>query len=117
MESPQSLFPDPPPPPTPSGEHPPHAANPSKVPTAPAPIWLQRLSLVILVLFCFYLGGVVTYLPWWTQIWDHNLFFNSHPQLWTILRLRPVRGVISGLGLLDIWIGISEAIHYRDQRV
>jgi len=24
--------------------------------------------------------------------------------------------VISGLGLLDIWIGISEAVHYRDYR-
>ncbi len=32
------------------------------------------------------------------------------------MRLGPVRGIISGLGLLDIWIGISEAIHYRDQR-
>jgi hypothetical protein len=24
--------------------------------------------------------------------------------------------MISGLGLLDIWIGISEAVHYRDYR-
>jgi hypothetical protein len=27
-----------------------------------------------------------------------------------------VRGLISGLGLLDIWIGVSEAVHYRDHR-
>lgn len=111
MEYQQSLFPDPPPPPpqVPTGEKPPRIES-------PAPIWLQRLSLFILVLFCLYLGVTVTVLPWWTQVWDRNLFFLSHPQLWAILRLRPVRGVISGLGLLDIWIGVSEAIHYRDQR-
>jgi len=68
------------------------------------------------VIFCVYLGIVVTVLPWWTAVWDHNLFFTSHPLLWSILRLGPVRGVVSGLGLLDIWIGISEAINYRDQR-
>jgi hypothetical protein len=27
-----------------------------------------------------------------------------------------VRGAISGLGVLDLWLGISEAIHYRDRR-
>lgn len=81
-----------------------------------APLWLQRLSLVILVLFCVYLGVVITVLPWWTSVWDHNLFFTSHPWLWAILRLGPVRGVISGVGLLDIWIGISEAINYRDDK-
>lgn len=81
---------------------------------APTPIWLQRLSLFILVLFCIYLGIFVTVIPWWKDVWDKNLFFISHPQLWAILRLGAVRGVISGLGLLDIWIGVSEAIHYRE---
>jgi hypothetical protein len=32
------------------------------------------------------------------------------------MRLGAVRGIFSGLGMLDIWIGISEAIHYRDHR-
>jgi hypothetical protein len=78
------------------------------------PIWLQRISLFILVLFCVYLGVIVAFLPWWKAIWDENLYFQSHPQLWAILRLGPVRGIISGLGLLDIWIGVSEAVHYRE---
>jgi len=88
---------------------------PGAVPaTSPAPIWLQRLSLFILVLFCVYLGVIVTVIPWWKDVWDKNLFFTNHPQLWAILRLGPVRGVISGLGLLDIWIGVSEAVNYRE---
>ena len=80
----------------------------------PAPVWLQRMSLFILVLFCVYLGAFVVWLPWWTAVWDENAWLLVHPQLLAILKLGPVRGVISGLGLLDIWIGISEAVHYRE---
>ncbi len=107
------LFPEPPesPPASPDG------ANPAQLASSRlAPVWLQRLSLFILVLFCVYLGVIVAVLPWMTNLWDHNLFFTSHPRLWSVLRLGPVRGIISGLGLLDVWIGISEAVHYRDQR-
>ena len=82
----------------------------------PAPIWAQRVSLFILVTFCVQLGFIVTILPWWHAVWDFNGFFLSHPRLWAVMRLGPVRGIISGLGLIDIWIGISEAIHYRDHR-
>ena len=79
-----------------------------------APIWLQRISLFILVIFCVYLGVIMAVVPWWTSVWDENSFFLNHPQLLAVLRLGPVRGIISGLGLLDIWIGISEAVHYRE---
>jgi len=72
------------------------------------------MSLFILVLFCVYLGGFVLVLPWWKSVWDENPFLLNHPDVLHILLLGPVRGVISGLGLLDIWIGISEAIHYRE---
>jgi len=81
-----------------------------------APVWLQRLSLFVLVLFCVYLGVLVMVLPWWTRIWDRNAFILARPWLAAVLHNGAVRGMISGLGLLDIWIGISEAVHYRDYR-
>ena len=81
-----------------------------------APVWLQRVSLLVLVLFCVYLGVLVLILPWWTRIWDHNLFIQARPWLARTLHNGAVRGFISGLGLIDIWIGISEAVHYRDYR-
>ena len=83
---------------------------------AVAPIWLQRFSLFVLVLFCVYLGVLVMILTWWTRVWDHNLFIQSHPALSAVLHTGAMRGLISGLGLLDIWIGVSEAVHYRDHR-
>jgi hypothetical protein len=81
-----------------------------------APIWLQRLSLFVLVLFCVYLGVLVMILPWWSRVWDHNQFFEARPALATVMHAGAMRGLISGLGLLDIWIGVSEAVHYRDHR-
>jgi len=81
-----------------------------------APIWLQRLSLFVLVLFCVYLGVLVAILPWWTRMWDQNIWIQSRPALAAVLDNGAVRGLITGLGLLDIWIGVSEAIHYRDHR-
>jgi len=81
-----------------------------------APVWLQRLSLFVLVLFCVYLGVLVMVLPWWPRVWEHNLFIQARPWLASFLHRGEVRGIISGLGLIDIWIGISEAIHYRDYK-
>ncbi len=94
----------------------PEAAQPSAAHGRGTPIWLQRLSLFVLVLFCVYLGVLVMVLPWWTRIWDHNALMDAHPPIAAFLRNGAVRGIISGLGLLDIWIGISEAVHYRDYR-
>lgn len=89
---------------------------PPRPATSAAPVWLQRISLFVLVLFCVYLGVLVMILPWWSRIWDNNMFIQSHPLLASVLHNGAVRGIISGLGLLDVWIGISEAVHYRDYR-
>ncbi len=105
MSAQSQLFPDPP-----------AAPEQAKAEVRLAPVWLQRLSLGILVVFCVYLGALVTALPWWTRVWDENLFFLARPRLNAFLHLGAVRGAISGLGLLDIWIGLSEAVHYREDR-
>ena len=81
-----------------------------------APVWLQRLSLFVLVIFCLYLGLLIAVLPWWKDMWDRNALLLQHPALRAVLVKGPVRGLISGLGVLDLWIGISELIHYRDYR-
>lgn len=82
----------------------------------PAPVWLQRLSLLVLVVFCFYIGGLLVLLPWWGRYWQQNGWLMGHPALYHMMQKGWVRGVVSGLGLLDMWIGISEVVHYRDYR-
>ncbi|MEO6829610.1 MAG: hypothetical protein ABI164_07345 [Acidobacteriaceae bacterium] len=86
-----------------------------KPPKPPAPIWLQRLSIVILVVFCFYIGLLLFLLPW-TRYWQQNHYLLTLPSLGPLLNSGITRGVISGLGLIDVWIGISEVIHYREHR-
>lgn len=81
-----------------------------------APVWLQRASLAVLVIFCFYIGGLVTLLPWSPRYWNGNAWIMSHPEAANWLLRGWVRGLVSGLGLLDLWIGVSELLHYRDVR-
>jgi hypothetical protein len=78
-----------------------------------ATVWLHRLSLVIFVVFCIELGMLLAVLPW-TPVWIHNGLLTSNATLKAILQENFVRGVITGLGLVDIWIGIWEAVHYSD---
>jgi hypothetical protein len=82
----------------------------------PAPVWLQRLSLIVLVLFCFYIGGLLTILPWSPRYFDSNGWLMAHPVIAGFLGKSWMRGILSGIGLIDIWIGVSELMHYRDYR-
>jgi hypothetical protein len=94
----------------------PPASQPESLGSPAAPVWLQRLSLFVLVIFCLYLGLLIAVLPWWKDMWDRNALLLEYPALRSFLTRGPVRGLISGLGVLDLWIGISELIHYRDYR-
>jgi hypothetical protein len=82
----------------------------------PAPVWLQRVSLVVLVLFCFLVGWLMLTFPWSPRFWDHNAWLLAHPAVLAVLSQGWVRGLISGIGLIDVWIGVSELLHYRDYR-
>jgi hypothetical protein len=81
----------------------------------PPPVWMQRTNIVMKFLICVWLGMVVSVLPW-TPAWSDNSLILSLPKLRAIVTLDFVKGVITGIGLIDIWIGIWEAVHYRDQR-
>jgi hypothetical protein len=92
-----------------------HTGRTEKPVNSAAPVWLQRLSIVILVVFCFYVGLLLFLLPW-TRYWQENHYLLTLPALSPLLSSGITRGIISGLGVLDIWIGISEIIHYREHR-
>ncbi len=76
-------------------------------------VWLHRVWLVIFVIFCVELGMLLTLLPW-TRVWTDNSLLAAYPALHALFRNNFMRGVITGVGLIDVWIGIWEAVHYRD---
>jgi hypothetical protein len=82
---------------------------------AEMPVWLRRLFLVVYVVFCIELGIVLFLLPG-SNLWFNNNLLAHWPTLRHFVQHGFVRGAIRGLGLLDLWIGISEAVHYRDRR-
>ena len=76
-------------------------------------LWMYRIWLVVFVLFCLEVGIVLMVGPW-TRAWTDNSLSSSFPALHDFLMNGFVRGAVSGLGLVDFWIGISRAISYRE---
>jgi hypothetical protein len=76
-------------------------------------VWMYRIWLVVFVLFCLEVGIVLMVGPW-TRAWTDNSLSTSFPAIHEFLMNSFVRGAVSGLGLVDFWIGISRAISYRE---
>ena len=86
---------------------------PPPLPPKKPNLWLQRIWLVVFVLFCLEVGIILTALPW-TRIWTDNSLLLGYPQVREFLMRNFVRGLVSGLGLVDIWMGVAEAVRYRE---
>lgn len=78
------------------------------------PRWLERGELFLRVMLRMYIGLAVCYAPWWHTLWDLNPIFQQFPALGSIATTGAARGVVSGLGLLNLWIAFQDAIRHRD---
>ncbi|HEX2727313.1 MAG TPA: hypothetical protein VHN20_15945 [Beijerinckiaceae bacterium] len=71
------------------------------------PPWYQKLATLIALIFCFEVGVFLAVFPWITD-WRMNylavLPFWHSPYL---------RGAISGVGLLNIYIALAEAVRLK----
>jgi hypothetical protein len=79
----------------------------------PLKLWMHRIAVLLFVFICATLGVLLVILPWHSE-WTDNRLMLAHPDLRTFMAHGFVRGICSGLGLLDIWIGFWEAIHYHE---
>ena len=80
-----------------------------------AQLWMHRISVFLFVLISAVAGVLLIILPW-TPEWTDNYLLLSCPSLRSVVSNGFFRGVCSGLGLLDIWIGFWEALHYHEQQ-
>jgi hypothetical protein len=76
-------------------------------------LWLHRTSVFLFVLISAVAGVLLIILPW-TPEWTDNYLLLSFPGLRTFVSSGFFRGLCSGLGLLDVWIGFWEALHYHE---
>ena len=79
------------------------------------PRWLERVELFLRVMLRMYIGLAVCYAPWSPRFWDQNPIFQHLPALAIYAESGVVRGLVSGLGLLNLWIAFRDAVHYREQ--
>jgi hypothetical protein len=80
------------------------------------PRWLERSELFLRVLLRMYIGLFLCYVPWWPLFWDQNPLFLQFPTLSIYAANGAVRGIVSGLGLLNLWIAFHDAFRRREHR-
>lgn len=89
------------------------------------PPWLVSSELFLRVLLRMYIGLLICYAPWSGRLltflpgsrflWEQNQLFVWFPTLGIYAANGAVRGMVSGLGLLNLWIAFHDAIHYRER--
>jgi hypothetical protein len=84
----------------------------------------SRLSVIFYIILCLEIGIVLTVLPWvphgWLGLsdWSNNYFLllASHKAGYGLQRVVAsgwVRGAVSGIGILNLGMGIWELINFR----
>jgi hypothetical protein len=78
-----------------------------------ARLWLRRVGVLLFVFLCATLGVMLMILPWRPE-WSNNPLLLPYPTLRAVVASGFARGVATGLGVLNVWIGFWEAIQYRE---
>jgi hypothetical protein len=68
---------------------------------------------LLFVFLCATLGVMLMILPWRPD-WSDNPLLMSYPAIRNVVASGFARGVSTGLGVLNVWIGFWEAIQYRE---
>jgi hypothetical protein len=82
--------------------------------TSLARLWLRRLGVLLFVFLCATLGVMLMILPWRPE-WSDNPLLLPYPTLRTVVASGFARGISTGLGVINVWIGFWEAIQYREE--
>ena len=99
----------------------PEQATPTALPAPPgepAPsrleLWVARVQVFVESSFFIWLGMCLIIAPW-HEVWTHNSVFAPQSSIRAFLNLGFVRGAVTGLGLVNIWVGIWDAVHYTEK--
>lgn len=76
-------------------------------------LWARRLAVLLFVFLCATVGVMLMIVPWRPE-WSENPLLLSYPTLRDLATTGFIRGVVTGLGLLNVWIGFWEALQYRE---
>ncbi len=92
----------------------PAAVSASQPSPSAAHLWLRRIGVLCFVFLCATIGVMLMILPWRPE-WSDNPLLLSYPTLRNVVASGFVRGLSTGLGAINVWIGFWEAIQYREE--
>ena len=75
---------------------------------------LMAAEFLLAIMVRIFIGVIVFVIPW-SPLWDNNRFLQDFPVLAQFFSYGAVRGVISGFGLLNLWVAVDDTLH-RSQR-
>lgn len=67
---------------------------------------MNRVFHALSIILCFEMGALLLYLPW-TGFWEQNYFLSHFPALLPVLLHPSFRGLVSGIGVLDIFLAFG----------
>ena len=67
---------------------------------------MRRLFVASLFLW----AGFLLLLVPWSAFWDHNYFARALPAVQGFIENNYVRGAVSGLGLINLYVGLAELV-------
>jgi hypothetical protein len=74
--------------------------------------WYHKFSALLFIIFCLELGTFLLVFPW-LDYWDHNFFSSLVPEWHRFWENAYLRGAVSGLGVVNLYIGFIEIIRLR----
>ena len=77
-----------------------------------------RLTIILFILVCFEIGLLLVFLPWHRSWQENNILFLltdtlNAPGLRQAILSGYVRGAVSGLGLVNLVIGVREIVNFH----
>jgi hypothetical protein len=91
------------------------AGNPMAIPSPqqrPVYHWYHKMSAVIFITFCLEIGLFLLIFPW-TDYWPVNFFSTAVPALGAYWDSMYLRGAVSGLGVVNLYISLIEIFRLR----
>ena len=74
--------------------------------------WYHKMSAVVFITFCLEIGMFLLIFPW-TDYWPVNYFSTAFPALGDFWENMYVRGAVSGLGVVNLYISFIEIFRLR----
>jgi len=85
---------------------------PAPAPEAPRYRWYHFAMALLFIVFCMELGMFLAIFPW-SEFWDRSFFSSLAPEWRLYWDNTYLRGAVSGLGLVNVYIALLEIFRLR----